>query len=66
MGHGGHQPQFHYPPSQQAQCPVVVALGGLATSQGYQVRFSPRIQLKLSLAMLNFSKVAVENVPLVK
>ena len=51
MGQRVNHVQFHHPVRQQAQVPVVVALGGRAAGQGDQVGFAPVVQLAVPVGL---------------
>ena len=51
VGQGLHHPQLHHSVRQQSQFPVLMALGGRAAGQGYQVRLGPLVQLPVPVGL---------------
>ena len=51
VGEGLDHSQLHHPVRQQAQIPVVVALGGRTAGQGDEMGFAPGIQLAVPVGL---------------
>ena len=51
VGQGLHHPQLHHSVRQQAQFPVVMALGGRAAGQGDEMGLDPLVQLPVPVGL---------------